>query len=332
MNFLKNLYKDNINRFSYNLITWIILSLILIFLIFIIFLQVGDFLFSLMGKLSLGYYLQPLVWIGICGTPTIFMPFLILSTIYLYFFLRHKEKQYPDFRIKNKFITQNFLYGIFSIAANCFLIYHYIRFAISTYQKHLFFNTILVALVFAFFFNHFGIRIFLNRFIDKKDNKNSVITFNDKFSFHTVVWIGCTVFAIFLLCLFCFLFFNNIDTDKLLLFLIIASSFAAFSIIYQFLYLKHKEKQHPNFRIKNEFLLKNIFYNIPAYCIFALTVFFTFAVCFCLIFCTITWSKDFVYFLQMFSIFNLIPFGVVCFINFLFSKFVLDKIIDKYVQ
>ena len=130
--------------------------------------QISADIASITNCLRLSDILIIIEWSGLYAIPTIFMPFLIFSTIYLYFFLRHKEKQYQNFRIKNKFITENIFYSIFSIIISCCVLYLYVFYIISTVKYPAGKYVIYTTLILAFFFNHFFIRNILNKIITKK--------------------------------------------------------------------------------------------------------------------------------------------------------------------
>ncbi len=169
MNFLKNLYKDNINRYSFNSVSWItVISIIIDLIIFTSF--AIHITITNIDTMNAAYLITT-----ICSIFIIF-PCSIVTCLYQYSFLRKKEQQYPNFRIKNKLINDSIFYKIFTIILFAFSILSAILFIIFCVFCLIYNITpILIGLfiyspisIITLLLNIIFDNFFLNRLIDKK--------------------------------------------------------------------------------------------------------------------------------------------------------------------
>ena len=173
MNFLKNLYKDNINRYSFHSVGWITIGTILtIVLLLLVLYAIGMYNVIFLDNYEAG---DEIAWALILITFLLILPFGTFSIIYQFVSLRGKEKKYPNFRITNDFLTHNLFYQIFSVLMfflGIFIVYSCIKtlFTIDIFE------TIVAAcpsMCFAFIVNflisHFCINKKINKFFQNNN-------------------------------------------------------------------------------------------------------------------------------------------------------------------
>jgi len=90
MNFLKNLYKDNINRYSFHSVGWITIGTILtIVLLLLVLYAIGMYNVIFLDNYEAG---DEIAWALILITFLLILPFGTFSIIYQFVSLRGKEK------------------------------------------------------------------------------------------------------------------------------------------------------------------------------------------------------------------------------------------------
>jgi len=166
MKFFQNLYKDTLNRFSFNIACWhTVLAVIFIFVCFLVlaiyFENTNIETTNTAGLITLMYSIF------------LFFPCYIINNIYFYTYLRKKEKRYQNFRIKNKFITENTIYKVLSSIIFVLSIIFSILFIVLFIIYH--FKPILIGIllylpviIIVLFINLLISKFILDKIIDKK--------------------------------------------------------------------------------------------------------------------------------------------------------------------
>ena len=107
---------NQINKYSFNYIGWSAWFNILFFIAIVI-------IFVFCSQKGIG---NEAGWYFIFFTPTVFIPFTLIETACIYFYLAKQENNNKNFHINNKCITANYFYRIFIIISIIFSIASYI--------------------------------------------------------------------------------------------------------------------------------------------------------------------------------------------------------------
>ena len=102
---IMNFFKNNINKYSFQSITWTFwLQICIMLIIFIVSYIIFNFL-----NINI-YSYQAALWFLLMLIPSVILPITIFTAFFSYLFFKEREIKFPNFIIKNKFLTTNPIY------------------------------------------------------------------------------------------------------------------------------------------------------------------------------------------------------------------------------